>query len=175
MRAANAGTALTGLVLMATLACSTPATSVTTSIREGDCAAPPPDIQARFEQKDLGVERCPGAEAWQVLVVSSDANSWVELRSPTTSWSAEHPIVYEMPIGLFPGVSNESPLEWRSDRRGLHALLFTVTAQAREDAETRVSRVFVARFAEDGQICIVGREPTQDAARALADSEASCP
>jgi hypothetical protein len=175
MRARATAAAFAGAVLVAALACRSPPTSVTTALRGSDCGAPPPELKARFDQKDLGVERCPGAEVWQVLVVSADANSWIELRSPTTSWSAEHPIVYEMPIGLFPGVDDESPLEWRSDgRRGLTALLFTVSAQDPADAETRVSRVFVARI-EDGRICVIGRERTEDEARALADTDVSCP
>jgi hypothetical protein len=174
MRARATANAFAGVVLTATLACSSPPSSVMTSLRGTDCGAPSPEIKARFDQKDLGVEGCAGAEPWQVLVVSADANSWIELRSPTTSWSAEHPIVYETPIGLFPGIDDASPLEWRSaGGGGLTALLFTVSAQDPADAETRISRVFVARI-EDGGICIIGRERTLDEARALADSDASC-
>ena len=161
-------------ILLALTACTSSSTSVTTSIREGDCRAAPAELKARFDDKDLGVQQCAGAQGWDVLVVSSDANSWIELRSSTTSWSSEVPIVYEMPIGLFPGVQSDAPLEWRSDGDGLRALLFTVSAQDPADAATRVRRIYVARFTENGQVCIIGRERTMDEARILADSDTLC-
>lgn len=162
-------------ILLALTACASSSTSVTTSIREGDCSAPAAELKARFADKDLGVQQCPGARGWNVLVVSSDANSWIELRSATMSWSSEVPIVYEMPIGLFPGVQSDAPVEWRSDGDNLRAMLFTVSAQDPADADTRLRRVYVARFTEDGHVCIIGREATIDAARTVADSDTSCP
>ena len=163
-------------VVVLLLACAAPLpSSVSTSIRERDCRAPDAAVQARFAEKDLGVQQCEGAAGWEVLFVSSDANSWIELRSTSTSWSSEQTVVYEQPIGLFPGVDENVPLEWRSDPRRLTALLFTVLAQDPEDAATPSSRVFVVRFAGNGQVCVIGRERTLDEARALADGEASCP
>lgn len=162
-------------LLVAACACASSPTSVTTSIRASDCSNPPSDVKARFDEKDLGVQRCPGASGWDVLVVSSDANSWIELRSPTTSWSSETAIVYEMPIGLFPGIHSDTPLEWRSDRGEPTALLFTVSAQDPDDAETRLTRIFVARFDDDDvPVCIIGRVSSPAEARTLADSDRGC-
>jgi hypothetical protein len=161
--------------LLALLGCSSSPASITTSIRERDCAMPPAEIAVRFEGKDLGVQQCEGAHGWDILVVSSDANSWIELRSARASWSSETAIVYEMPIGLFPGVQDESPLEWRSDGDELRALLFTVSAQDAADAETRITYVFVARFDDAVPVCVIGRLPSLTEARVLADSDASCP
>jgi hypothetical protein len=158
------------------LACAAPPRlSVSTSIRERDCRAPAAAVQARFAERDLGVQQCDGTAGWEVLFVSSDANSWIELRSTSTSWSSERSVVYEQPVGLFPGVDEDVPLEWRSDPRRLAALLFTVKAQDPKDAETPTSRVFVVRFAGNGQVCVIGRERTIDEARALADGDVSCP
>jgi hypothetical protein len=163
-----------GGALVAMLGCSPSPASVTTSIRQSDCAMPPAEIAAGFEAKDLGVQQCKGAHGWNVLVVSSDANSWIELRSPASSWSSETTIVYEMPIGLFPGVHDESPLEWRSDGDELRALLFTVSAQDADDAATRLTRVFVARFDDAVPVCVIGRAPSIAEARVLADSDRAC-
>ncbi|MNC89754.1 hypothetical protein D3C83_57350 [compost metagenome] len=79
-----------------------------------------------------------------------------------------------MPIGLFPGVHSDTPLEWRSAGGDLRALLFTVAAQDPADAETPLRRVFVTRFA-GGSACVLGRAGTIDEARALADTDVSCP
>jgi hypothetical protein len=155
-------------------ACASSPASVTTSIREGDCSTPAADLKARFDERGLGVQQCKGAFGWDVLLVSSDANSWIELRSPATAWSSESAIVYEMPIGLFPGVHAESPLEWRGDRDRPTALLFTVSAQDPDDAETRVTRVFVARFGGDVPVCVVARAASIDDARTAADGDRGC-
>ena len=163
-----------GALLVAACACAASPTGVTTSIRESDCSTPPADVKARFEEKELGVQRCPGAYGWDVLVVSSDANSWIELRSPATSWSSESAIVYDMPIGLFPGVHSDAPLEWRSNRGEPTALLFTVSAQDPDDAETRLTRVFVVRFGDDVPVCLIGRASSPAEARTLADSDRRC-
>jgi hypothetical protein len=172
-RAALAGAIGAGVV--AAFACGSPVTTATTSIAEASCREPVPELKARFDEKELGVQQCAGAHGWDVLVVSSDANSWIELRSATTTWSSEVQIVYDMPIGLFPGVQSDAPLEWRSRGTDLRALLFTVSAQDPADAETRVRRLYVVRFAANGQVCVIGRAPAADEARALADGDTPCP
>ncbi len=174
MRRARPAPAI-GAFLVAGVACGPAPSVATTSIRESDCRPPAAAIAAPFDGKALGVQQCPGASGWDVLVVSSDANSWIELRSGTTSWSAEDAIVYDMPIGLFPNVPGDAPLEWRSAGGDLRALLFTVSAQDPADAETRLRRVFVVRFAADGPACLLGRTSPIDDARALADGDSTCP
>ena len=165
-----------GVLTLWPLACSSPPSIVSTSIRESDCAEAPGDVRQRFDAKDLGVQQCDGALGWRVLVVSSDENSWIELRSASASWSSEESVAYQDRIGLFPSVDSESPLEWRvASRGGPTALLFRVTAQDPGDAETRVARVFVARIEQDGRVCVIGREPTIEQARTLADSDRACP
>lgn len=171
----RAGGAVTAAAMALTVACSPSVVGQTTSIREGDCRNPAPELAARYAERELGVQQCPGAYGFDVLVVSSDANSWIELRSPTIAWSSEVPVVYEMPIGLFPGVQDDEPLEWRSAGPALRALLFTVSAQDPDDAETRVRRVYVTRFADDGRVCVIGRAATSEEARVLADDGPACP
>src|SRR5688572_4042590 len=132
-----AAQAACGMLTPIVLACSSPPSTVSTSIKESDCRAAPADMARRFETAGLGVQQCDGVEGWEVLVVSSDANSWIELQSPAASWSSEDSVVYQNQIGLFPNVDSESPLEWRLDqRRGPTAVLFRVAAQDPDDAET---------------------------------------
>jgi hypothetical protein len=164
-----------GVLTLTALACADPPVSVFTSLQESECEAPAADVKAKFDASDLGVQHCGGVQGWQVLYVSSDANSWIELRSPSSSWSAEDAIIYERPIGLFPGVSSEMPLEWRVDpTRGPTALLLTVTAQDKDDTETRVSEVYVVRIAGE-RACLIGREASASSARTLADGPTACP
>lgn len=173
--ASHAVAALSITALVAASGCRPAPTIVTTSIAEADCHAPAAELMARYAEKELGVQQCPGAGGWDVYVVSSDTNSWIELRSSTITWSSEVPIVYDMPIGLFPGVQSDAPLEWRVGSGIVRALLFTVSAQDPADAETRVRQVYVARFTEDGVVCVIGREDTIEEARDLADSDTTCP
>jgi hypothetical protein len=176
MRRAIEALAVAGLLAGLAVACASGPSTQFTSIREGDCADAPGDVQQRFEAESLGVQQCEGVPGWQVFVVSSDANTWIELRSMTTAWSAEDAIVYQQPVGLFPGIDASAPLEWHVDsRRGPTAVLFTVTAQSPEDAETKTSRVFVVRFDENGRTCVAGRERTAEDARNLAAMATPCP
>jgi hypothetical protein len=151
------------------------ADSVYTSIRPADCRAAPPELQREFAAKDLGVQTCPAPPGWQLLFIASDANSWLEVRRDDFRWSAEDPVVYDQPIGLFPNVDGAAVVEWRQDDQGRpHALIFRAVAQDPDDPAARVSRLFVVRIAQDNA-CLIGRVTTNEAARALADGSAMCP
>jgi len=148
--------------------------TVSTSLRESDCHAPPREIAASYEQRDLGVQQCPAPPGWQLLLVSSDANTWVDIRGANLAWSGERPIVYEMPIGNFPSVDTATSVEWRRDGTGmLTSVIVRVTAQDRESLTTQQSRLFVARVTPT-TICVIGRAATAAEARALADGTRGC-
>jgi len=164
--------------IAAAVACSAcegaAADSVYTSLRESDCHAPPPEVAASYEQHDLGVQQCPALPGWQLLLASSDANTWVDIRGANVAWSAERAIVYEMPIGLFPGVDTATSVEWRRDGRGtLTAVIVRVLAQDRDSLTTQQSRFFVARVTPT-TICVIGRAADVAEARALADGTRGC-
>jgi hypothetical protein len=172
-RVALAGTSACVLAALGLVAEA--ADSVYTSIRPADCHAAPPELQREFAAKDLGVQECPAPPGWQLLFIASDANSWLEVRRDDFRWSAEDPVVYDQPIGLFPNVGGASVVEWRQDDQGRpHALIFRVAAQDPDDPADRVSRLFVVRIAQD-DACLIGSVATNEAARALADSSALCP
>jgi len=148
--------------------------SVYTSLRESDCHAPPQEIAAPYEQRDLGVQQCPAPPGWQLLLVSSDANTWVDIRGANVMWSGERPIVYEMPIGNFPGVDTATSVEWRRDGKGmLTAVIVRVTAQDRETLTTQQARMYVVRVTP-ATACVIGRVATPVDARALADGNPGC-
>lgn len=148
--------------------------STYTSIATDACRAPEEGIRLSFEARGLGVHECAGAGVWRVLLVSSNERSWLELRSPGIAWSSEDAIVYDSPIGLFPGVSDGERLEWRSAADGEpSALIFNVTAQDAERPASRISRFFVAYLGEGGP-CLIDRAPSRDAAVAVADAARGC-
>jgi hypothetical protein len=150
------------------------ADSVYTSIRRADCGPPPSELRRKFAEKDLGVQECPAAEDWHLLFVASDANSWLELRRNDFRWSAEHAIVYERPIGLFPNIGGSPVVEWRRDDQGRpHALIFRVVAQDPINLANQVSRLFVVRLGQENS-CVIGRVTTNEAARTLADGPVTC-
>jgi len=149
--------------------------SIRTSIRREDCQAPPTEIVAKYRARDLGVQQCPAPDRWNLFVIASDTNTWIDLTSPDgLMWSGERPIVYESPIGNFPNIDSLAPAEWRRDSRGrLTALIFRVTAQDRDTLEATQSTLYVVRLQPD-KACVVGREITDENARALADGERGC-
>jgi hypothetical protein len=163
------------IAFAALLACSSGPRAETTSIRRADCKEPPADIAKRFAADGVSGQQCPGIQGWQVFVVSSDANAWLELHAAGRNWSFEEPIVYDQPIGLFPNVDGDAALEWRIDtRRGPMAAIVTVGAQSEDDIERRVSRLFVIRLDGTRNACVIGREATIDEARVLADGDTGC-
>lgn len=168
--------AVTVAALAATSSCGThaDADSVYTSIRPADCAAPSKEIAAPYATRDLGVQQCPAPSGWRLLLVSSDANTWIDLTGQGITWSGERPIVYESPIGNFPSVGDPPRVEWRRDGKGrVTALIFRVTAQNRETLTTRRSVLYVVRVQRD-RACVLGRPTSNEEAQKLADSPAGC-
>lgn len=148
--------------------------AIYTSLREADCSKPPPEIAAPYLERDLGVQQCPAPPSWRLLLVSSDANTWLDVRGPALEWSSERAIVYEMPIGLFPSVDTATDVEWRRNAAGAPtALIVRVQAQDRDTLTARQSRIFVVRLAS-GSACVIGRVMTIADARALADGDRGC-
>jgi hypothetical protein len=165
-------------VLVAALAGSSGETaanqSIYTSVRRSDCRPPPREIAAAFEARGLGVQECPAPSGWRLLMVASDTNTWIEVRSNTLTWSSEEAIVYDEPIGLFPTAGASPTVEWR--RRpdgGPVALVFRVSAQPGPSPTQRISRLFVVRL-ERNLACLLGRVRTNALARSLADSTSGC-
>lgn len=148
---------------------------VATSIRSADCTAPPPEVAARYAARDLGVQQCPAPEGWRLLFVSSDASSWIEIAGPGITWSGERAIVYESPIGNFPNVDPSHAVEWHRDTRGrLRTVIFRVTAQDPATLQATRSVLYVLRLS-DMRACVIGREATDERARAMVRDGADCP
>ena len=168
--------AIVAAVGCAALACGGSALTVTrTSVSPDSCTMPSSAVLAEFASQSLGVQQCPGAGGWIVLFVSSDERSWLELRRDGRRWSAEDDIVYRSPIGLFPGIDEAFPLEWRGSRRtGAEAVIARVTAQASDDPTARVEAFYVIGLRGPSP-CVLGRETTLATARTLADGERRCP
>ena len=148
--------------------------SIYTSIRSADCKPPAKDVAAPYAARDLGVQQCPAPDGWRLLLVSSDANTWIDLAGPGVTWSGERPIAYDSPIGNFPSIGGSPTVEWRRDASGrLMSLIFRVSAQDPETLKTQRSRLFVIRLQHDGA-CVIGRAATNEEARKLADGGSGC-
>lgn len=167
------------LVLAPLVACSSCASraspdSVYTSLGMSDCTAAAPEVAAPYARRDLGVQQCPALPGWRLLLVSSDENTWADVRGAGVEWSGERPIVYDMPIGLFPSIDTGTNVEWRRDPRGtLTAIIVRVAAQDRDALTAQQSRMFVVRVTPTGA-CVIGRVATAADARMLADSSRGC-
>jgi hypothetical protein len=173
-RALGAGAAIAALIVCSSCEARAAADSAYTSLREGDCHAPPTEIASPYARRDLGVQQCPAFPGWQLLLVSSDANTWVDVSHAGVAWSGERPIVYELPIGLFPGVDTATDVEWRRNGRGeLTALILRLLAQDRDALTSQQSRLLVVRVTRSSA-CVLGRVPTAAEAHALADGDRAC-
>jgi hypothetical protein len=156
--------------------------SVYTSIARDSCSPPPEGVARTYSDRGLGVEECEGRGGYRLYLVSSDANSWVDLGRDGHILSLEEDVVYRNPVGLFPNVGGSERVEWRLDRAGaVRALVFRVTAQDPELRELREprgaatrSRLFVVRLSPAGG-CLLGSVASNDQARALADAPGGCP
>lgn len=147
--------------------------SVYTRVDRKSCTSPT-ELTAEFRARGLGVQECRGTGGWRLLVVASDANTWIELRSPRVAWSGEDAIIYKDPIGQFPSIASSSPVEWRIDSAGEpRALIVRIAAQSQQDSRTRVTRLLVVRL-ERERACVIGRAVTNTEARRLADGGARC-
>ena len=148
--------------------------SIYTSIRPADCSAPSEEIAKSYAARDLGVQQCPAPAGWRLLLVSSDANTWIDLAGPGVTWSGERPIVYDSPIGNFPSVGGAPAVEWRLDGGGRPtSLIFRVTAQDAGTLQTHRSVLYVVRL-QPGGACVIGRAGGNEEARKLADGSLEC-
>ena len=162
------------VVALVTGSCAQPPASVLTSIQPADCQAPSKEITAPYAQRNLGVQQCPAPDDWQLLLVSSDENTWIDLSGPGVTWSGERPIVYESPIGNFPSVGVPPTVEWRRDGKGrLAAMIVGVTAQNRETFKTDRSAFYVVRL-QASTACVIGRAASPEQARLIADNPEGC-
>lgn len=142
-------------------------------LRPQDCAPPPADLLPRYRDRGLSAQECPGRFGYRLFVVSSDANSWIELEKAGVFWSSEQAIVYAKPIGQFPGIAEDSKAEWRLDGNGQpSALIVRVNALdpalSAQDARAKISRLYVFRLGT-GQPCHLGTATGNRQARQMAD------
>jgi len=173
-RAFGAAAAIAALIVCSSCAAPAAAESAYTSLREGDCHAPPAEIASPYARRDLGVQQCPALPGWQLLLVSSDANTWVDVSNAGVAWSGERPIVYDLPIGLFPSVDTATNVEWRRNGRGeLTAIILRLLAQDRELLTSQQSRLLVVRVTPRAA-CVLGRVATAAEAHTLADGDRAC-
>lgn len=150
-------------------------TTFETPIGERDCTQPSPEIAAPYTGRDLGAQQCRAPRDWQLLLVSSDANSWIDITGPGVTWSGERPIVYESPIGNFPNVDSSPAIAWRLDASSRPtAVIFRVTAQDPKNPDAHLSRFYVVHLT-DRAGCVVGRVATVEEARTLVEASPSCP
>lgn len=133
MNSLERGARKLALVVFATLslvhlALAKPPALLETSLAESACRPASAAISAQYARRDLGVQRCPAPRGFRLLLVSSDANSWVDLRYGQWSWSSEQAVVYREGAGMFAGVTGS--VAWmRAASGGWQGLVLTVSSQ----------------------------------------------
>jgi hypothetical protein len=149
------------------------AEAIETPIDQQGCWTADPETVAAYTRRGLGVQECPAPTGYRLFLVSSDARSWVDVRSAGsgTTWSGENSVVYDSPIGNFPNVAGDT-VEWRLESGRAKALIFKVVAQGRAEPSQTLSALYVVGLGSEN-IWLAGRAATIGEARLVADSGTS--
>lgn len=152
------------------LALANPPALLETSLADNACRPAPTAIAAQYARRDLGVERCPAPRGFRLLLVSSDANSWVDLRYGRWSWSGEQAVVYRAGAGLFAGVTG--PVTWmRAVPGGWQGLVLTVASW---DVDYARQLAYLA-LRTTHEPCLLGVFASRSAAQQALGSQQACP
>jgi hypothetical protein len=128
---------------------------IETPVRERQCRNPP-EIEGRYyNQQGLGALRCPAPPGYEILLVSSPTQQWLDISGPTHTWSSERLIRQQKLPGGAPRMGGpvswlaQSPERWQ----GLVFLLYS------QDEQYRYHEAYVAVSLGDGGICPLGVFP----------------
>lgn len=78
--------------------------------------------------RGLGVVHCPAPKGFTLLLVSSDAHSWIDLIHGKATWSSEKAVVYRPNPGMFPNVVGH--ITWLKKKdNGVMGIVFSVASQ----------------------------------------------
>lgn len=177
---------LTGSLLTAASANPRPLQSHYVPLQQNACRIPAENsLLSHYDSLGLLVVECPVVIAGQtasvgVLVVSSDARSWLDVIWGSAIWSSEEEVVYQRQnqFGYFPNIG-ATPAEILSDDTGaMRGLIFRVTAQdpsrqAVEPGQANISRLFVLGL-RGPAVCWLGLAKDNAEARTLVESDAPC-
>lgn len=147
-----------------------PPERIETSLAEWACRPPEAAIAAMYAQRDLGVVRCPAPAGFTLLLVSSNANSWIDLRRSKSVWSSEDAVVYRQGAGMFPNVTGR--VVWLRGTSGdWRGLVFSIASRDEDDAR------HLAFFAVKtiGTPCLIGVFPVRIAAESALRRTMVCP
>lgn len=153
------------------------------SLQPGSCKSPDRLILAHYRARGLAVSECASRVTWRdvpvsLLIVSSDARSWIDVSAGNTIWSGEEEIVYrqENQFGHFPNIGN-SPAEIRMNSAGVTGVIVRVLAQNPESLSASrvsgISRLFVFGFV-GSDVCFMGFVQDNVSARNRLDSRQLC-
>lgn len=124
----------------------------------------------RYAAKDLGAVLCPSPPGVDLWLVSSDANSWLDIGMGNKLWSSEEVVVYRPGAGMFPNVTGR--VVWLRDTAGnWQGLVFGVVAQ---DEEGREHFSYVGVNIDGGRVCAVGIFASQSEAELSLRAGRSC-
>lgn len=150
-----------------------------------DCA---PFLSSEWDD-DMGGDyyaaECPALGGYRLFYLGGDARSWLELAKDDQSFSFAPWDLGNALEGFFPYVKGERA-EWRlsvnnavtNDERPVltaHALIYRMATNDSNDETKEIDTLIVLRLAEN-QVCYLGSEATNEAARLLADDlTKTCP
>ncbi|HJV26779.1 MAG TPA: hypothetical protein VJ673_13915 [Aromatoleum sp.] len=140
-----------------------------TSLSLRACQPPARALVRDYQRRGLGVVRCPAPRGFSLLFVSSDANSWLDLRRGASTWSAQHAVVNRRGAGNSPNVTGL--VLWLRDVQGWRGLVFTVGS--RDESDERRLAYFAVRT-DPSRICLLGTFDGRSEAEAAVMSRRPC-
>ncbi len=122
-----------------------------TSLSEKACRRPSPATRASYSGRGLGVVHCPAPKGFTLLLVSSDAHSWIDLIHEKATWSSEKAVVYRPNPGMFPNVVGH--ITWLKKKdNGVSGIVFSVASQD-DSGKTSLTHFGVRGLFAKHQVC----------------------
>jgi hypothetical protein len=147
--------------------------SAYTSLEEKSCKMLESSADNPQAEIDYFTMSCAGRDGYEVKVSGGDSRSWlVLLKSGQPVYDSMNDINANVK-GQFPNITGKV-LEWRYDnKKSLQGLIVRVNAQDENKPEKSISELFVFRH-NNGSFCYLGTHKTNEGARKIVDSKASC-
>jgi hypothetical protein len=133
-----------------------------------NCLPPDKQLEIFYANKDLSAASCYQFGGWEVLAVSSDSNSWLDLKNGNKVYSTERAVVYDAADKEFPNLA-DGKMEVHIKKTAISGIIFRVAY-----GETLKGSILHSIRLDAGGAYYCGKSNSNEKARALLAGGASC-
>lgn len=145
-----------------------------TSLSQKACRQATTVVRESYAARGLDVVRCPAPQGITLLLVSSQAHSWIDLIVGKTTWSSEQAVVYRPNPGMFPNVIGH--ITWlKGNNNKITGFVFSVASQD-ENYRKVLTHFGVRALMTERLICtFLHRSDAIQFAQTMPSDDTSCP